>query len=142
MKIENYFNNSPVFSLIDLGRMTQNYINSDLKTLGLSYSQALILVSLFVENRDNIIVKELVEVFPFTKGAISQNLSILEEKKYIKRHSSNDRRNTLLKVTSAGKKLAQEIMSLLESREQSFEKLLDQKLMNHLKSVKEIIKPK
>ena len=140
MKIENYFNNSPVFSLIDLGRMTQNYINSDLKTLGLSYSQALILVSLFVENRDNIIVKELVEVFPFTKGAISQNLSILEEKKYIKRHSSNDRRNTLLKVTSAGKKLAQEIMSLLESREQSFEKLLDQNLMNHLKGVKEIIK--
>ncbi|OIQ17509.1 MAG: hypothetical protein BM556_11945 [Bacteriovorax sp. MedPE-SWde] len=140
MKIENYFNNSPVFSLIDLGRMTQNYINSDLKTLGLSYSQALILVSLFVENRDNIIVKELVEVFPFTKGAISQNLSILEEKKYIKRHSSNDRRNTLLKVTSTGKKLAQEIMSLLESREQSFEKLLDQNLMNHLKGVKEIIK--
>ena len=140
MKIENYFNNSPVFSLIDLGRMTQNYINSDLKTLGLSYSQALILVSLFVENRDNIIVKELVEVFPFTKGAISQNLSILEEKKYIKRHSSNDRRNTLLKVTSAGKKLAQEIMSLLESREQSFEKLLDQNLINHLKGVKEIIK--
>ncbi len=140
MKIENYIKNSPVFSLIDLGRMTQNYINNDLKTLGLSYSQALILVSLFVENRDNIIVKELVEVFPFTKGAISQNLSILEEKKYIKRHSSNDRRNTLLKVTSAGKKLAQEIMSLLESREQSFEKLLDQNLMNHLKGVKEIIK--
>lgn len=136
MKVENYFNNSPVFSIINLAKTTQNSLNMELKELNLSYYQALILVSLFVEQRSNIIVKELVDTFPLTKGAISQNISTLEELKLVKRVSSNDKRSTILKITSAGSKKAQKVMGIFERKERAFEKIMSEQTKSELEDLK------
>lgn len=136
MKVENYFNNSPVFSVIDLAKMTQNSLNIELKEQGLSYYQALILVSLYVEQRSNVIVKELVETFPLTKGAISQNISTLEEQKFVKRISSSDRRSTILRITSSGSNMAQKVMGIFERKERAFEKVISEQTKEELEKLK------
>jgi len=136
MKVANYFDKSPVFSIIELAKNTQNSLNLELKEINLSYYQALILVSLHVEQRNNIIIKELAETFPLTKGAISQNISTLEELGLLKRITSNDRRSTILRITSSGQKLSQRIMGIFERKERSFEKILSDKTMQELEELK------
>jgi len=136
MKIENYLEKSPVFSILELARLTQNKLKQELGEYDLSYYQALILVALHVEQNPTTQVKELVDSFPITKGAISQNISILESQKLVKRVSTNDKRMTLVKISSKGIGLAQELMGVFERSERSFEKILNKETQLELDQLK------
>ena len=121
MKMKNYFNNSPVFQLINLGRNLEKFVNNSLQKYSLSYFQSLMLISIYIEDRSNILINEITKTFPLTKGAVSQNISILESKELIKRAVSVDKRSSYLILTEKGATLAKELIALLENHEQRFD---------------------
>lgn len=135
MKIESYFEKSPVFQIIYHGRKAETFVNKSLEAMGLSYFQALILVALHVEDNKDVLVGDLVKIFPLTKGAISQAISVLEEKKMLKRETSQDRRSSFVQITKRGGEIALKAQSLLEKHEQRFDTLVDSKTLTKLKQL-------
>lgn len=121
MKIKSYLENSPVFRIIDTASKLETQVNEDLSSLGLSYFQALILISIFVEE-DVVYSKDLLAYFPLTKGSVSQTISILESKKFIRRAAGENKRLVKLITTEKGSKLALQLISVLETNEQMVER--------------------
>ena len=121
MKFKNYIEKSSVFQMIHRGREVEKEINDGLDGFGISYFQSLLLVAIHVEADKTFTVKEFAELFPLSKGAISQHISTLESKSLIKRVFSGDRRSSNIGITASGKKLADKIMGLLENFENQFE---------------------
>lgn len=135
MKIESYFKKSPVFQLIDFGRRMEDLVNEELSSLELSYFQALILVSIHVEGRTEIQFRELAQIFPISKGAISQNISLLEERGFLKRITHSDRRSSNLRITEKGVKVAFKALSVLERYEQRLDEHLSGEFLKNLESI-------
>lgn len=121
MKISNYFTKSPVFNLITQGRELERTINHKLQILELSYFQALLLVALYTQEDEQMSMSKLMEVFPISKGAMSQALAIVESKQLIKRTNAPDRRVSWIMLTSRGVELAGQALNLIERFEKEFE---------------------
>ena len=134
MKIEDYFKKSPVFQLILCGRKVESFVNDGLEKMGLSYFQALILVTIHVENRDDILMRELVQLFPLSKGAISQIISALEGHQLVLRKNSQDRRSSFIRITPQGIDFAFKVRALLEECEQHFDPLIEVALFEKMKA--------
>ena len=138
MKIESYFAKSIVFRIMNLGALLEKSINAELLKHDLSYFQALILISIFAEGQSEIHLKDLAAYFPISKGGLSQALSSLENKKLISRKSSNDRRSSVLVLTSEGKALAPKLIGAIESIEQRLEDQCSIQLIDQLENLTRI----
>jgi DNA-binding MarR family transcriptional regulator len=129
MEISNYFSRSPVFQLIRAGRDLERLVNAAIKDCGVSYFQALLLVALHVESAKKLTLMELLKVFPLTKGALSQSVSLLETAKLIEREPARDRRRSWIHVTPKGAQLALKLIALLEKQEQRFDAVAGSELL-------------
>ena len=140
MKIASYLEKSPVHLAIENGRLLEKLIGLKLHDFNLSYYQSLILVALNIEGEQNRHLKNLTSIFPMSKGALSQAVSVLEGFKLVSKKDSSDKRSNTLVVTDCGKEIALKVMTLLEDYEQIFDKLVDIKELKNANSyLKEII---
>lgn len=89
----------------------KNEMSKELKPLGISSEQRLILLRLC--EKDGLTQKELAEDTFFEQSNLTPMLDKLEKKRYIKREAkANDKRAYLVKITELGKSLEEPLSSM------------------------------
>ena len=121
MKVETYIEKSSTYEQIIVGRNLERELNKELSTLKLNYFQSLLLVALYMEEGLELTTKNLSNLFPLTKGGLSQALSVLESNRMIKRKTLDDKRKSALLVTTIGKEIALKVISIIEVFERKIE---------------------
>ncbi|MEE2745100.1 MAG: MarR family transcriptional regulator, partial [Bdellovibrionota bacterium] len=91
MEIDQYLRQSPIYLFNEIHQILFRDIKLILKEKGVNFLQALIVITLFLERRKRkdlrkkISPGDIFKSLKVSKGAMSQNLSFLEEKGLLKR---------------------------------------------------------
>ncbi len=114
LKIETFFAESRVFGLFrDYQRLEEEVVRS-LREQRLSFRQALLLVAIYVE-KDGVGPGALVAAFRLPKSQISEGISALESRGFVRRClDESDGRRIRLELTARGRAFGAPLMSLFE----------------------------
>jgi DNA-binding MarR family transcriptional regulator len=122
MKIENYLNLSPLFTINYAYEKTIPRINKQLKKHHLNFLQALVLISLFFDEQSEINPSLLSDVFKTSRGNMSHIISDLEYKGFLKRVLNlKDARSYKIEIKAEGKKKALVLIKIFDQIQNDFE---------------------
>jgi DNA-binding MarR family transcriptional regulator len=143
MKISSYTEKSPIFQMYRLHNVVQAYFSECLKSYKINFIQSLILLTIYFEGKNKITPMSLVRELGLSKSSVSQALSQLESRGWIKRRmDKEDARSLSLVLTAEGKVHATKIIAIFDGLEKKFEKLgksRSDQLTESLKTVSSII---
>lgn len=143
MKIEKYLKDSPVFALYDASNALTSSLNSHLKKEEISFIQGLVLVAILLDEKNQITPGEISKGLGISKTSLSQILSNLESKGFLKRIiKEDDARSLSLSLTSQGLKKANKIVKFLDSFELDLEKKVNlrEEFLVELQDLKQYLK--
>jgi DNA-binding MarR family transcriptional regulator len=131
--------------ILDLGIGIQSQIDKLLDKHDLTFTQSMFLFQL--HKRGKVQAKDLVKCQKTTKGAVSQIISVLEEKELVERErSENDKRKWNIKLTSKAEQIISKINKKRGERMSFIYEDLDQsdivKVIEVLDSIKDKIDSK
>ncbi|OUR95453.1 hypothetical protein A9Q84_16605 [Halobacteriovorax marinus] len=143
MKIFQFQKNSLIYSIYHSNKLIQNDLGVKLKERNLTFPQSLVLASLFFEKSELLSPKDLEYSLDFSKSALSQTLSQLEGKKFIKRKiNEDDARSFTILLTQQGKKISAKMVGDFDLVEKKIEKNLENRnrklFLVILKSIRDI----
>ncbi len=119
MQIERFIKESKVYKSVISGREIETRVTETLKSLGLNFDQALVLVAIFGESKP-LSPSELVPILGTSKSRLSQILSHLEEMQFLRRVvNPNDARRYLLKPRSERRADISKVVNSIERIERS-----------------------
>lgn len=122
MKIEKYTKESLLFSILRAAENTKKKINTALKNEDINFYQALILSSIYLEQKNNLEPTDFVCVLGISKAVVSQSITKLEELKLVKRTvNPTDARRTFIGLTARGEKKATTLMAILHKSDKEVE---------------------
>lgn len=125
MKIKKYLEDSPIFVLYEASFALTSSLNSYLKKEEISFVQGLVLVAVLLDEKNKITPGEISRGLGISKTSLSQILSNLENRGYLKRNiKEDDARSLCLALSSLGIKKANRIVKFLDSFELDLEKKL------------------
>lgn len=123
MKIFQFQRNSLIYSIYQTNKVVQCDLALKLKVNNLTFPQSLVMATLFFENREDLGPKDLEYSLDISKSALSQIISQLESKQYIKRCiNEDDARSFRIILTSRGKKISRKMISDFDAIEKKVEK--------------------
>lgn len=143
MKIEKYLKDSPVFALYDASNALTSSLNSHLKKEEISFIQGLVLVAVLLDEKNQITPGEISKGLGISKTSLSQILSNLESRGFLKRIiKEDDARSLSLSLTSQGLKKANKIVKFLDSFELDLEKKVNlrEEFLVELQDLKQYLK--
>lgn len=112
MQIDKFLKTNPATIVMNFNQRFQEKINRRLHVYGITFTQALILAAIYVEEKAT--VTQLAQTLSLSKGGISQSISTLEAMKLVKRRvDQRDRRLVFLDLSPQGRTKTTSIMSLL-----------------------------
>ena len=133
MKIKSYSDKSIFFRLYRTTRNLEENLSKKLLPFNINITEALCLVFLFVENDNDIFLKDISNSLGFKKSLVSHSISSLETKKYVSRKINElDKRRYKFKLSSHGKKIIPSIFELFDDIENSIESKLSKEDCNTL----------
>lgn len=128
MEIDQYLRQSPIYLFNEIHQILFRDVKFLLKEKGVNFLQALIIITLFLERRKKkdlrkkISPGDIFKALKVSKGGMSQNLSFLEEKGWLKRVlDREDARSFSLELTELGELRALELMQIMELKEKNIE---------------------
>jgi DNA-binding MarR family transcriptional regulator len=143
MEIDQYLRQSPIYLFNEIHQILFRDVKLLLKEKGVNFLQALIIVTLFLERRKKkdfrkkISPGDIFKALKVSKGGMSQNLSFLEEKGWLKRVlDQEDARSFSLELTELGELRALELMQIMELKEKNIETKMGK---THLDELVEIL---
>lgn len=123
MKIEAFLDQSPLFAVSWAARKFEAYQMQLFRDENLNFLEALILVSILLEEPAKVSPSRLSETFATTRGNISHALSSLEAKGMIlRRIDAEDARSFHLALKPLGRRTAMQVVRTLDALQKSFEK--------------------
>jgi len=123
MKIEAFLRESPLVAITRASRTLETQLSRRFQEKGLSFSAALILVSIFFEEPKRVTPSQLGEILSMTRGNVSHCLSSLEAQGLLgRRIDPEDARSYQLLLKPQGKKAAMQVVRILHRMQTSFEK--------------------
>lgn len=126
MKIKKYLQDSPIFALYEVSNVLTSSLNSQLSKEDLSFTQALVLVAVLLDEKTKITPGEIAKGLGISKASLSQILSNLESRGFLKRTiKEDDARSLCLSLSTLGLKKANRIVKFLDSFELDLEKKLN-----------------
>jgi DNA-binding MarR family transcriptional regulator len=126
MKIKKYLQDSPIFALYEVSNVLTSSLNLQLSKEDLSFTQALVLVAILLDEKTKITPGEIANGLGISKASLSQILSNLESRGYLKRTiKEDDARSLCLSLSTLGLKKANRIVKFLDSFELDLEKNLN-----------------
>lgn len=126
MKIKHFLDQSPLWPLLDLGPR----LKRALEKVGLSPLESYVLLALLFERSRPVTPSEIAELFGLARPRLSQTLTLLEEKKLLLRKiQEEDARKTMLQLTPAGIKLANQVGKFYDQFQKKLEKALGDKTL-------------
>lgn len=130
MKIEKFLSQNPSFQVVVAGNSIFNSVTADLKDLGLSMMEALVLVAIFFEKEKVARPTQIKEAFGISKANISHCIRSLEKKKLIKRamHES-DARGYVLSLSVKGHQTCTSVVSYFDKLQNRLERNIDGKAL-------------
>jgi DNA-binding MarR family transcriptional regulator len=125
MKIEAFLEQSPLFAVNRAARKFEAHLAQLFKNEKVSFLEALVLVSILLEEPKKISPSKLSDTFSTTRGNISHCLSSLEAKGMISRKiDPEDARAFHLILKPQGRKMAMQVIRTLDHLQNSFEKTI------------------
>ncbi|RLA61468.1 MAG: hypothetical protein DRQ88_07965 [Epsilonproteobacteria bacterium] len=125
MKIKKYLKESPIFSIFDIHQVLLQTSTPLLKKEGLSFMQSLVLITILLEGKSEIIPSHLCQALNFSKAGLSHILSNLESKGLLKRTvKEEDARSLKLHLTQPGISKANKLVKILDLFEKDLEQAL------------------
>ena len=117
---------SPGFLLWNVSTLWRSCVEENLKPLGLTHPQFVVLATLGWLTRDGSLVTQAAigKMASLDPNTASQIINVLEKKQLIKREPSSDGRAKNPMLTSKGKNVLTEAMPAVESADQHFFKSL------------------
>lgn len=143
MKIEKYLKDSPVFALYDASNALTSSLNSHLKKEEISFIQGLVLIAVLLDEKNHITPGEISKGLGISKTSLSQILSNLESRGFLKRIiKEDDARSLSLSLTNQGLKKANKIVKFLDSFELDLEKKVNlrKEFLVELQDLKQYLK--
>lgn len=143
MKIEKYLKDSPVFALYDASNALTSSLNSHLKKEEISFIQGLVLIAVLLDEKNHITPGEISKGLGISKTSLSQILSNLESRGFLKRIiKEDDARSLSLSLTNQGLKKANKIVRFLDSFELDLEKKVNlrKEFLVELQDLKQYLK--
>lgn len=139
MRIESFLQQSPVFQANWVARRMEASLNALLKPEGLTFSESLMLVAIFLEKK-RVRPSELARTFETTRGNVSHSVSSLEAKRLLKRRiNAEDARGFLLELEPAGRRRAARVAAILDRMQTQMEEEVGaQKLVTMLRQMAEV----
>jgi len=129
MKIFQFQKRSLIYSLYHTNKLVQDDLSKRLQSHNLTFPQSLVLATLFFEGQDKLTPKDLEYSLHLSKSALSQILSQLEAKKFVKRViKENDARSFMIQLTAQGKKISTKMISDFDVVENKIEKKIKGKM--------------
>jgi DNA-binding MarR family transcriptional regulator len=114
MKIQAFLKESPITSVITAGRTFERKVNFIFNEKQLNFTNALVLVSILLEEPQKVRLGQLAEVLSMTKGNLSHSISSLEALGYLTRKIDlEDARVHHLTLKPSGKKAAMQAVRVL-----------------------------
>lgn len=125
MKITKYLKDSPIFALYVASSALTTSLNSNFKKEELTFIQGLVLVAILLDEKNQITPGEISRGLGISKTSLSQILSNLETRGFVKRNiKEDDARSLSLSLSNLGVKKANRIVKFLDSFELDLEKKL------------------
>lgn len=123
MKIEAFLEQSPLFAVSRAARKFDVHLAQLFKDEKVNFLEALVLVSILLEEPKKVNPSKLSETFSTTRGNISHCLSSLEAKGMIARKiDPEDARAFQLILKPQGRKMAMQVIRTLDRLQAAFEK--------------------
>jgi DNA-binding MarR family transcriptional regulator len=123
MKIDTFLEQSPLFAVSRAGRKFEAQLAQVFAEENVNFLEALVLVSIQLEEPNRVNPSKLADTFSTTRGNISHCLSSLEAKGLISRKiDPEDARAFHLLLKPQGKKMAMQVIRILDHLQRSFEK--------------------
>jgi DNA-binding MarR family transcriptional regulator len=122
MKITKFLEQSPDYQLHLAGKRAAQSLNQELAAFEINMTQALILVALYFEPERRALFEDLADAFELTKGGLSQHLSQLEEKQFIRRpQSKEDKRSYQITLKAEAHDLCLKLIKIFDSHQRKLE---------------------
>ena len=126
MKIKKYLQDSPIFALYEVSNVLTSSLNLQLSKEDLSFTQALVLVAVLLDEKTKITPGEIAKGLGISKASLSQILSNLESRGFLKRTiKEDDARSLSISLSTIGLKKANRIVKFLDTFELDLEKKLN-----------------
>ena len=126
MKIKKYLEDSPIFALYEVSNVLTSSLNLQLSKEDLSFTQALVLVAVLLDEKTKITPGEIAKGLGISKASLSQILSNLESRGFLKRTiKEDDARSLSISLSTIGLKKANRIVKFLDTFELDLEKKLN-----------------
>jgi DNA-binding MarR family transcriptional regulator len=110
------------FPLLKVLNIFRREVNKSLKNQDVNFYQALIIVTLYAEQKKTFVPTDFVHALGIPKSVVSQSLTKLEEDKLIKRNMfPDDARRTMISLTAKGAKKCVSVMSILDRLDKKIE---------------------
>ena len=143
MRIESFLRQSPVFQASRIARRMEASLNLILREEGLTFFEALILVSIFFERKGGIKPSDLADTFQTTRGNVSHCISSLEAKGLVRRRiDPEDARAFQLVLQAAGRKRAVRVAGILDRMQGRFESTIGiarlEAMLGQMRAVEEL----
>lgn len=124
MKISSYTEQSPIFQMYRLNNIVQMYFARHLKKFNVNFIQSLVLLTIYFEGKSKLTPMSLVRGLGLSKSSVSQALSELEDRGWIKRKmDEEDARSISLIITPDGKSHATKIIAVFDDMEKRIDKM-------------------
>lgn len=135
MKFKQYLDDSSLFLVLGIEEEIKKALQNDLKTEGVSFREGPVLLCLLFEGKKGVRPSTLCKSLGQSKASISQILSRLEEKKYLKRNMlQKDARGLQLALTPEGMRKANRMIEIFGRYDALLEKYLNPKHLSPLLS--------
>ncbi len=140
MKIKAYRDKSYYFRFIFVARHLEQGLTTDLLRFKMTLTEALCLIAIFSETKNEILLSEMASILGFKKSLVSHAIANLEEQKYLKRGiSEKDKRRFQITLTEAGKRTAPKLMRIFNVNDDGLENKLSASEMAMLDKIFEKI---
>jgi DNA-binding MarR family transcriptional regulator len=122
VRIETFLRQSPLFAVNRASRRLDGHLTRVLGSAGLTFPEALVLVSIFFEEPKAIKPSHLAETLSTTRGNVSHCISGLEAKSLVRRRiDPEDARSFQLLLKPQGTTLAMRVIGTLHEMQRDFE---------------------
>ncbi|MHB1021433.1 MAG: MarR family winged helix-turn-helix transcriptional regulator [Acidobacteriaceae bacterium] len=123
MRIETFLEQSPLFEVSRAARKFESHLARILQDEGITFLEALVLISIFFEEPNAVKPSQLATTFSTTRGNVSHCISSLEAKGLLRRRiDPEDARGVLLILKPQGRRRAMQAIRTLDQMQKHFEK--------------------
>ncbi len=126
MKIDAFIQKSPVAGIMATQLKLSSFLEKKFGALGLNYLEALVLASLFFEDKSKAVgPSQIARSLLYPLPRVSAAISSLHEKGFLNRElQQNDSRRTVLVLTASGSKRASQVVGKFNDIEESIGKIM------------------